>query len=183
MIESVTRLAPRNKAGGIDQPPPIPSAEDSTESTTRRIRLLVPIDATEESRWGIRYALHRHEEGEKIEVILLNIGEPVTQWQVLRFRTQQEVAEFQSERAQFFIEDASSPLEYAHVPYQGLFKQGALVFTILDAAEELECDEIVMPEPPSGIAGFFSHGIVSTVLKQQRDVPVVVVNSQGLPVE
>ena len=110
MIESVHRLAPGDRSNGIDRPGHA-APEDATEATARRIRLLLPIDATEESRWGIRYALHRHEEGQKIEVILLNIGEPITQWQILRFRTQQEIASFQSDRAQAFIDEASQPLD------------------------------------------------------------------------
>lgn len=45
----------------------------------------------------------RHRTGSRF-----NVGEPVNQWQVLRFRTQQEVSQFQSESAQAFIEDAAT---------------------------------------------------------------------------
>ena len=68
------------------------------QAATRKRRLLLPINASEESRWGLKYARQLHESGTPVEAILLNVGEPVTQWQVLRFRTQQEIAEFQSAR-------------------------------------------------------------------------------------
>jgi hypothetical protein len=153
---------------------------DQADSQIRR--LLVPINATEESRWGIRYALRKHRQGKPVEVILLNIGEPVTQWQVLRFRTQQEVAEFQALRAQSFIADASTALAAENVPWRGLFKQGERVFSILDAAEELDCHEIVMPAPKQGLSTIFFDGVVAAVREEQRDIPVVVVNSEGDPV-
>ena len=150
-----------------------------TETGTKRLRILLPINAEEDSRWGIQYALRRHGEGKSVEVVLLHIGEPVTQWQVLRFRTQQEITEFQAARAEAFIEDASQALDAAGIQYSGLFRQGELVFTILDAAEEQDCDEIVMPDQKSFLHGVFGHGIVAAVQRHQRSIPVVIVNSEG----
>lgn len=157
------------------------SKPDQTRSDSKLLRLLVPINANEESRWGIQYALHKHRQGTPVEVILLNIGEPVTQWQVLRFRTQQEIAQFQAERAQAFIDDATQQLMIDDVPCRGIFKQGELVFTILDTAEELDCDEIVMSAPKKCLTSIFTTSIVAAIRKQQRDVPVVIVNNEGIP--
>lgn len=157
------------------------STFDSSKADTRVLRILVPINANDDSRWGIRYALRRHREGKQVEVILLNIGEPINQWQVLRFRTQREIAQFQSERAQAFIEEATKPLAAEDIPCRGFFKQGDVVFSILDTAEELNCDEIAMPVPKKGLSSFFSRDIVLAVKRQQRDVPVVAVNSDGMP--
>ena len=145
------------------------------------LRLLVPINANANSRWGARYALQRHLEGTAVEVVLLNVGEIVTQWQVLRFRTQQEVAQFQSERAQAFIDEASALLAAENIPCRGLFKQGDVVFSILDAAEELDCDEIAMPVPQPGLANLFARDIVAEVRRHQGEIPVVMVDSEGLP--
>lgn len=143
------------------------------------LRILVPINANDDSRWGVQYALRRHRDGKAVEVVLLNVGEPITQWEVLRFRTQQEIAQFQSERAQAFIEEATEPLMAASIPCRGLFKQGDVVFSILDTAEETGCDEIAMPLPNKGFSGLFSRDIVEAVKRQQRDVPVVAVGGDG----
>lgn len=187
MNASANHLAANGKSWGFLQTPHLWGASsmnilDRNDANLQVLRLLVPINATEESRWGIRYALRKHREGIPVEVILLNIGEPVTQWQVLRFRTQQEVSEFQAQRAQFFIDDASAALAAENVPWQGLFKQGDRVFSILDAAEELDCHEIVMPVPNKNLSSIFCGGIVSAVREKQRDVPVLVVNGDGEPV-
>ena len=182
MIRTENKLALSSKTYGFFQTQNLRglttmSTSDQTESKV--LRLLVPINANEDSRWGIQYALRRHREGTDLEVILLNIGEPITQWQILRFRTQQEIEQFQSERAQAFIDEAAQLLVAEDIPYRGLFKQGELIFSILDAAEELDCDEIVMPASNKGIASLFSCSIVHAVQQQQRDVPVVLVNSEG----
>ena len=155
------------------------STRDQTEVSARPLRLLVPINANQHSRWGVQYALRCQRQGVLVEVILLNVGEPITQWEVLRFRTRQEIEQFQSERAQAFIEEASQELAENDIAYRGVFKQGELVFSILDTAEELDCDEIVMPSPKSWLSGLFSGDIVSTVVKQQRAIPVVFVDDQG----
>ncbi|MEK7738282.1 MAG: universal stress protein [Pseudomonadota bacterium] len=157
------------------------STSDHSETNAKVMRILVPINANDDSRWGVRYALRRHREGKQVEVILLNIGEPITQWQVLRFRTQQEIAQFQSERAQAFIEEAVRPLAAASIPCRGFFKQGDVVFSILDTAEELDCDEIAMPVPKKGFMSHFSCDIVHAVKRRQRDVPVIAVSSDGMP--
>ncbi len=155
------------------------STLDPTTTDRQQRRLLVPINASEESRWAIAYALRLQREGKLAEVILLNVGEPVDAWQVLRFRTQQEVASFQAERAECFIADASRALTAANVPWRGVFKQGKRLFAILDAAEELACDEIVMPAPKKGLASLISPDFVTRVQQAQRGIPVVTVDSAG----
>lgn len=151
------------------------------DAPKQELRLLIPITASEDSRWGVLYALRLAEKGQRIEVCFLNVGEIITQWQVLRFRTQAEIAKFQSERAQAFIDEASEPLITRNIPFRGVFRRGDPVFCILDAAEEYDCDQIVMPNPGGGICGFFSKNIVTAVARRSRVVPVVTVDNHGTP--
>ena len=186
----MTETKPRPPTRRLPQPfPPLSTPPGEVLMNTfahafgqpKPLRLLVPINANADSRWGVRYALQRHLEDAAVEVILLNVGEIVTQWQVLRFRTQQEVAQFQAERAQAFIDEASAPLAAENIPYRGVFKQGDVVFSILDAAEEFDCDEIAMPAPQPGLTQLFSRAIAAEVRRQRGDIPVVMVDSEGLP--
>ncbi|MBK7816014.1 MAG: universal stress protein [Rhodocyclaceae bacterium] len=157
-------------------------SEGEAAATGRPLRLLVPVNANDDSRWGITYALRLHAQGRAVEVCCLNVGEPVTQWEVLRFRTQAEIARFQAERAQAFIEEACAPLSAGHIPCRGFFKWGGVVFSILDTAEELACDAIVMPPPVGGLLGLFSKEIVVAVIRKSRNIPVITVGRQGMPV-
>ncbi len=143
------------------------------------LRLLIPITAAEDSRWGIRYALRLKAEGSRIEVIFLNVGEIITDWQALRFRTQAELARFQSERAQAFIDEASAPLLEHDIPFRGLFRRGNPVFCIPDVAEELDCHRIVLPLPPGRICRFFSQNLTDTIMQKNHVARIITVDQDG----
>lgn len=142
-------------------------------------RLLIPVDATERSRWGIRYALQQHDIGKPVQACLLFIAEPVTRLEVLRFRTHDEIARFQAESGRCILEDAALPLADAGVPCEQLYREGDIVFQILDVAEQLGCDEIVLPEPRPPIASLLRRDVARDVLRQARDVLVVTIDAQG----
>jgi nucleotide-binding universal stress UspA family protein len=145
------------------------------------LKLLLPVDATERSRWGINYAIWRKQSGRDVAVSLLFVTEPVTSWQVLRFLTQEEVRRFQAERGNYLLEDAAQRLEQAGIPAQMNYREGDIVFQILDVAEQLECDEIVLPIPYPRWARLFSLDIVREIARRQRSVPVITVNAHGMP--
>jgi len=143
------------------------------------MRLLLPIDASDESLWSIGYALRLKRAGKPVEAIVLNVGEPVTQWEPLRFRTRTEISRFQAERGQAFIDAACRELVAADIPCQGLFRQGEIVATILATAEEQQCDAIVMPSPKCLLARFLGPDVVGKIRRQHREFPVVFVNKNG----
>jgi nucleotide-binding universal stress UspA family protein len=145
------------------------------------LKLLLPVDATERSRWGINYAIRRKQSGLDVTISLLYVVEPITNWQVLRFLTQEEVRHFQGGRGNYLLNDAVQPLEQAGIPVQMNYREGDIVFEILDIAEQLECDEIVLPIPYPRWARLFSLDIVREVIRRQRSVPVTTVNSLGIP--
>ena len=158
-----------------------PAGTTGTTADVALRRLLLPIDATERSRWGVRHVLALHQAGEPVDVTLLFVGEPVTSWQVLRFRTHAEIARFQAEHARYLLEEAAQPLAGCGIPCRTLFREGEVVFEILDAAEQLNCSEIVLPKPPPRLLTLLSTDVVRTVLRHQRSVPVVIVDQHGTP--
>ena len=159
-----------------------PAGTDGTVAADAALlRLLLPIDATERSRWGIRYVLARHRSGQAVEAALLFVGEPITSWQVLRFRTHEEIARFQSQRAHYLLEDAAQPLARNGIPFRALFREGEVVFEILDAAEQLDCSEIVLPAPLPRFLTLLSGDVVREVLRRRRGIPVVTVDEDGIP--
>lgn len=143
------------------------------------MRLLIPVNGSENSLWAVKYALRLQAEGVGPEVVVLNVGEPVNQWQVMQFRTQQEIGQFQLRKGQSCIDEAIRPLAAGNVSCRGVFKPGEVVFSILDTAEELECDEIVLPLKKERWSGLFGRSIVQDIVRSQRSIPVVLVNSQG----
>lgn len=143
------------------------------------LRILVPITAGEASRRGLRYALNQFHEGRQVEVILLHVGEPIESWEVLHFRTQQEIDEFQTERAQAFFEEAATALVAEQIPCRGFFKQGEVVFSILDLAEEMDCKQIAMPATGHHWWQLFGRDVVGELQRRHRAIPVVTVDRAG----
>lgn len=141
--------------------------------------LLLPVDATDRSRWSIQYALRKHAGGRDLVVHLLLVAEPVTNWEVLRFYSQERVRQFQVERGSFLLEDAAQPLRQAGITVQTHLREGDIAFNILDVAEQLDCDEIVLPVPHPRWTRLPGADIVRAVLQRQRDVLVTVVTEDG----
>lgn len=156
-------------------------SHDPVRPKAEATRLLIPIDATERSRWGIQYAVHLHLGGKPVQACLLFVAEPVTSLELLRFRTHDEIARFQAESGHYYIEDAAQPLVRAGIPYEEVFREGEVVFQILDVAEQLGCHEIVLPLPHARIARLLSRDVVREVMSQARDVPVVTIDADGMP--
>lgn len=71
-------------------------------------------------------------------------------------------------------------LEGLDIEVSAYVRYGPLVFSILDAAEELDCDEIVVPAPHKGPFRILSHDVVANLLAQQRSVHVVAVSKNGM---
>jgi nucleotide-binding universal stress UspA family protein len=156
------------------------SHSNDADASRQALRLLIPVTAAENSRWGVRYALRLKEQGHQIGVFFLNVGEIITDWQALRFRTQAEMAGFQAERAQTFFEEASGLLPARNIPFRGLFRRGDPVFCIPDVAEELDCHQIVMPLPAEGISSFFSKNVAGAIMQKNTAVPIIFVDQDGL---
>ncbi len=82
-------------------------------------RLLIPVDAKEGSRRGVGYAINLARQAEDVEACLLYIVAPVRNWEVLRFRTEQEIHRHFQERSEVFLQEASAPLKAAGISCMG----------------------------------------------------------------
>lgn len=154
--------------------------ERASGASVKDIRILVPINADTDSRNGVRYAVGRQREGHRVFVVLLNIAEPLGGLKHLRYRSQDEINRIQTLQAASLFEAAAAPLEAAGIDYCSLFKEGDVVFSILDTAEQLGCDEIAMPLPKPWWWSFLSREIVPLVVLNRRHIPVVTVDGDGV---
>lgn len=142
------------------------------------LRLLIPVDATPESMWAVSYALRRAQEGNAVEACLLYVAEPVRSWEVLKFRTEQEVRQHFQQRSAIFLHDAALPLEAAGVAHKEYFREANAVFGILDMAEELDCSEIVLPMP--GWRVLYPNALGYRLQRAARNIPVTLVRAEGV---
>ncbi len=141
-------------------------------------RLLIPVDATQESRGSLRYALLRARMDSSITVCLLYVAEPVREWEVLRFRTESEIRRHFEARARVFLEEAAAVLSAAGIHVQTYFREADAIRGVLSLAEELECTEIIAPKPEW--LGLFSPGIGRKLLRAANHIPVRLVDASGM---
>lgn len=150
-------------------------------SSRRRIKILIPIDGSERARWALQHARGRARRGEALSVELLFVAEPIHNWQVLRFWTRRQISNFQSERGHFLLEDAERFLREAGITVQHHYREGDAAYQILDAAQTLNCQEIVLPAAENGWLHRLDRNIAREIQEKQPSVRLVVVDSDGLP--
>lgn len=146
-------------------------------SAAAELRLLIPVKDGDDAVHAIAYAIRRRAEGGRVAVCLLHVEEAVSADTQKPHRPR---VLGRGQRRDVFC-DAMRMLAGLDIEFSAYVRPGPLVFTILDAAEELDCGEIVLPEPPKGWLRFLSRNVVTTLLSRQRSVRVVTVCKDGLP--
>lgn len=141
------------------------------------VRLLIPLDATVESRWGLKYALRLAGSGAQLEVNLLFVAEPVRNWEVLRFYTEDEVRKHFQARSVIFLEKAAQELAEIGIHCRTYFREADAVGGVIDLAEELNCSEIVVPR--THWLGLFPSGLGLKLINRHCAIPVRLINADG----
>lgn len=140
-------------------------------------RLLVPVKNAEGATRAISYAIRRRAEGLAIRVFLLHVEETFPAWLPMAGDSPQAG---KSGGSTGIFGELMQMLEGLNIEVSVHVRYGPLVFSILDAAEELDCDEIVVPVPHKGPFRILSHNIVANLQAQQRSVHVVAVSKHGI---
>lgn len=139
-------------------------------------RLLIPVKSGADAGPAIAYAIRRRAEGVRVSVYLLHVedtgevGEAGVSWNT--------TLSMMRRRDQVFSA-ALRQLSGLDIEVSAYIRKGLVVFTILDAAEELDCQEIVIPVPPSGVLRWLSRNVVADLLASQRTIRVVAVRKDG----
>lgn len=151
----------------------------SLDAASDPLKLLIPVDATDATSRAVAYAIRRAEAGAAVEVSLLYVTEPVNSWELLKFRTRQEIREHFRQRSEIFLDEAAKALAAAGVASQRHCREDETVHGILTFAAEHACAEIVVPQTPS--FGILAGGLASKLAKESPGIPVVQIREDGTP--
>jgi nucleotide-binding universal stress UspA family protein len=143
-------------------------------------RLLIPVKDAKASNRAVTYAIRRRAEGLDVAVCLLHVEESPTQWQALLGDVNARAA--RRRQADRVFAPAMRMLEGLDIEFAAYVRSGPVVFTILDAAEELACDEIVVPAPGRGLFSLLSRRVVPVLMARQRSARLVSVTNSGVAV-
>jgi nucleotide-binding universal stress UspA family protein len=109
-------------------------------------RLLAAVNGSDQSDRAVRYVIElaRQIDGHGVEVHLVNVQIPITDWQLTGFLRRERIAEFQQLHGEQAMASARALLEGAGIEYRAHARIGPVGASITRCADEVGCDEIVM---------------------------------------
>ena len=139
-------------------------------------RILVPVDFSDCSLDALEYAVGMAQQA-KAAVMLLHVLEPVSyglDFDLGHFRSREDVRESWTKR----LEELVATHQHPHMPIEYRLRGGFPADSILDAAQTLPCDLIVMgTHGRRGISHTISGSVAEAVLRKAR-CPVVAVRNK-----
>ncbi len=141
-------------------------------------RLLIPVKDGDDAEQAVAYAIRRRAEGIAVSVCLLHVEESEESEGIGQTGLSWNGKPGVKRRREVFT-TAMRLFSGLDIDVSAYIRKGSAVFTILDTAEELDCQEIVMPSPPAKVFRWLSRNTVTTLLARQRTVRVVVAKKDG----
>ena len=156
------------------------SEADANSAENDVMHLLVPIRRSTDVIAGARYAKKMMEYGKRIKIILLHVTKP-RQEETSLHSLSNTIDRIEEQQAEALLKEAALYLNECRISHRTYLICGDVVFSILDAAELLNSDAIVLPAAKRrSWLRPFSSDIVGKITHAARSIPVVLVDSDGL---
>jgi nucleotide-binding universal stress UspA family protein len=140
------------------------------------VKILVPIDGSDNSLRALRYLIdHRDEFGKAVDLHILNAQPPVASGAVKMFIDDEQLRQYYQDEATQALRAARQLLDEAGVAYRHHIVVGDVATTITRFAGENRCAQIVMGTRGLGAVSGVIMGSVTTKVVQLAEVPVLLV--------
>ncbi len=139
------------------------------------LKILIPVDTSNESRYAIQHAIHRVWTGEALDIHLIHVQVPLRRY-VARFVARSDRQAFYAERSAIAFKAAGEMLEQAGIRYSAVHVSlGDPAREIVRYAESNRFDGILMASARLGsVSEVILGSIAAKVLRTSR-IPVEVV--------
>jgi len=108
------------------------------------MKILLPVDGSEGALAAVRHALRLVHAGLRADVVLANVQEPASLYEVVVAHDAQVIENISAAAAAHSLEAARGMLRDAGIEHETEIALGDPGHTLLDIAERFECDAIVM---------------------------------------
>ena len=108
------------------------------------MKILLPVDGSEGALAAVRHALRLLHAGLRVDVVLANVQEPASLYEVVVAHDAQVIENISAAAAAHSLEAARGMLRDAGIEHETEIALGDPGHTLLDIAERFECDAIVM---------------------------------------
>ena len=141
------------------------------------MKILLPVDGSEVSLEAVRFAIRMARSGLDTRVVLANVQEPATLYELVVAHDPQVIEEVSEAAGAHMLEPAEALLKEANIPYECEVASGDPAHTIIDILERFQCDLVVMGA--SGMSNLRSAllGSVSNEVLHAAGVPVMIIKA------
>ena len=139
------------------------------------MKILLPVDGSSVSLEAVRFAIRMAQAGLDTSVVLANVQEPATLYELVVAHDPQVIEEVSAAAGAHTLLAAEALLKDANVAYETEVASGDPAHTLVDILERFECDLVVMGA--SGMSSLRSAllGSVSNEVLHAAGVPVMIV--------
>ena len=142
------------------------------------LKILIAVDGSELSLDGVHHALTLVRQGLQATMVLANVQEPATLYELVTTRDPDLIAAASLEAGEHLMAPARALLDAAGVVYETDVGVGDVAHTLVDMIERSGCDMVIIGAKGQGAITSALLGSVSQALVHQSPVPVTVVKHQ-----
>ena len=139
------------------------------------MKILVPIDGSAASLDAVREALHLVRQGLRASLVLANVQEPATLYEMLLAHDPQVIEQVSAKAGLHLLEPARALVREAGVECEIEVAAGDPAHTLIDILENFACDLVVMGARGTGRLRSALLGSVSHEVLHAAPVPVMIV--------
>ena len=139
------------------------------------MNILLPVDGSAVSLEAVRFVIRMARSGLQMNVVLANVQEPATLYELVVAHDPQVVEEVSAAAGAHTLQPAETLLKEANIPCQCEVASGDPAHTIIDILERFECDLVVMCASGTSTLRSALLGSVSNEVLHAAGVPVMIV--------
>lgn len=139
------------------------------------MKILLPVDGSELALEAVRFAIRMLLAGLRGEVVLANVQEPASLYELLVAHDPEVIDQVSAEAGVHALAGAQELLNAAQLEYECEVAKGDPAHTIIDIAERFACDLIVMGARGNSVLRRAMMGSVSNEVLHASPIPVMIV--------
>ena len=141
------------------------------------MKILLPVDGSALSLEAVRFVLRLIHNGLKADIVLANVQEPATFYELLTASDPELIQRAAAEVGLSSLQAAQKLLDAAGTTYECEVAKGDPAHTIVEISERFNCHMIVMGARGSSALRSAMLGSVSNEVLHASGIPVVIVKS------
>jgi nucleotide-binding universal stress UspA family protein len=141
------------------------------------MKILVPVDGSDAALEAVRYAIRMMQEGLQGSIVLANVQEPATLYEVMVAHDPDVIDQVSAEAGLHCLAGARALLDQAGLTVECEVAKGDPAHIIVEISERFECDLVVMGARGTSTLRSALMGSVSNEVLHASSVPVLIVRN------